>query len=963
MSRVRIPARFALKVPADVAVSILRARIVRGEELLRGEDEDAGGFVDFRRAVERWQAENDGILDGMLEPLGEPAPVYEVRATPGGVLLSRLRPFQRLTNDLSADIRELSKLLYRIEIVESMPLADDPSREPARADVPVAEAVPLTDEPPVEYLRLDDQPVEYPRLDDLPTEQPPGEEPPAEDLLVDPLADVAPAQLVDTALEQSDPDVDGDEGALPVAVAEAASAALPDYDADAVAQRDLVGIERVVDAFSYLVAGRTMQPPLAIGLFGQWGSGKTFLLRSIQRRIDQITRGARESGRRQTDVGVYKRIVQIEFNAWHYVEGDLWASLVEHIFSNLRTSPEERGSELEQRRRRITRRLSSTRTQQATLSSRIEQLSRRREQQTEQVTELEQRQRARLQQMQRLRLRDVAAAAVLDDEDGQAVADATTDVGGTDRVDSAADALRMLAEARELVSRGSALTGPMRRFGWKWALLLVLVVAVAPFCSLLLESLEVSTVTKVLASLGAFLSSAALVLNGGMRWASRSLVKIEEAERRVRARVEVESAAQAEELARLQHEIDGIEREIADVAREQEAAASEIRALEHELAELTPGKVLAAFLEQRSGSGDYRRRLGITAVVRRDFEQLSELVAANNEALLSAPDGAPQTPTDFNRVVLYVDDLDRCPPRRVVEVLQAVHLLLSFPVFVVVLAVDPRWLAQSLASEYRDLLTGNAASRDGHATANDYLEKIFQIPFRVAPLDVEARARFVGGLLGDVDDEPVVVAVDADADADADAVATREPRHAGDAHLEAPVDAEELQHEPLPGVAPGPASGSDTPPPGSVDLNPASLRFTGAESRMLLRLLPLLDASPRSIKRFINIYRLVKSIAAIDGRAGAGSAPAAHECAMLLLAIQTGLPCTGPAIVEAAVEEASTGTLADLVEQIASGAAADPDASTEIVRLRRWIAAEGAAVWPAAALSGTAEHVRLYAFG
>ncbi len=45
---------------------------------------------------------------------------------------------------------------------------------------------------------------------------------------------------------------------------------------------------------------------------------------------------------------------------------------------------------------------------------------------------------------------------------------------------------------------------------------------------------------------------------------------------------------------------------------------------------------------------------------------------------------------ELNRIVLYIDDLDRCPPKRVVEVLQAVHLLLAFELFVVVVGVDAR---------------------------------------------------------------------------------------------------------------------------------------------------------------------------------------------------------------------------------------------------------------------------------
>ena len=54
-------------------------------------------------------------------------------------------------------------------------------------------------------------------------------------------------------------------------------------------------------------------------------------------------------------------------------------------------------------------------------------------------------------------------------------------------------------------------------------------------------------------------------------------------------------------------------------------------------------------------------------------------------------DDAPEWDTrPIERIVLYIDDLDRCPPERVVEVLQAVHLLLAFELFVVVVAVDAR---------------------------------------------------------------------------------------------------------------------------------------------------------------------------------------------------------------------------------------------------------------------------------
>jgi hypothetical protein len=56
--------------------------------------------------------------------------------------------------------------------------------------------------------------------------------------------------------------------------------------------------------------------------------------------------------------------------------------------------------------------------------------------------------------------------------------------------------------------------------------------------------------------------------------------------------------------------------------------------------------------------------------------------------------GGPGTRQDasraLNRIVLFIDDLDRCDPDRVVKVLEAVYLLLAVKLFVVVVGVDAR---------------------------------------------------------------------------------------------------------------------------------------------------------------------------------------------------------------------------------------------------------------------------------
>ena len=116
-----------------------------------------------------------------------------------------------------------------------------------------------------------------------------------------------------------------------------------------------------------------------------------------------------------------------------------------------------------------------------------------------------------------------------------------------------------------------------------------------------------------------------------------------------------------------------------------------------ELAEASPGQRLYRFISERAASADYRGQLGLISIIRKDFEQLVSLM--KNWQKRRQRDSKAPRPID--RIVLYIDDLDRCSPKQVVEVLQAVHLLLALDLFVVVVGVDPRWLLRSLRREFR----------------------------------------------------------------------------------------------------------------------------------------------------------------------------------------------------------------------------------------------------------------------
>src|SRR5262249_38110840 len=156
--------------------------------------------------------------------------------------------------------------------------------------------------------------------------------------------------------------------------------------------------------------------------------------------------------------------------------------------------------------------------------------------------------------------------------------------------------------------------------------------------------------------------------------------QLEQQFRENKTRQQVELEAELKGLAANEH---SLATQLAEAtAREAEARAEE--------EDLRAGRRLHRFLEERSGSGDYRSHLGLISLLHQDLTQLSTLLQlAQDDKDDDKGDG--ELPR-IDRIILYVDDLDRCPPTRVVDVLQAMNLLLALPLFVVVVGVDPRWL-------------------------------------------------------------------------------------------------------------------------------------------------------------------------------------------------------------------------------------------------------------------------------
>ena len=88
------------------------------------------------------------------------------------------------------------------------------------------------------------------------------------------------------------------------------------------------------------------------------------------------------------------------------------------------------------------------------------------------------------------------------------------------------------------------------------------------------------------------------------------------------------------------------------------------------------------------------------------------------------------------RIVVFVDDLDRCLPKGVLQVLESMKLFFDLHGFVFVVGLDQQvveWCIDVAYSRYRVQKEGE---RGYQVRGSDYIKKIFQVPFTLFPVSV-----------------------------------------------------------------------------------------------------------------------------------------------------------------------------------------------------------------------------------
>jgi KAP-like P-loop domain-containing protein len=619
---------------------------------------------------------------------------------------------------------------------------------------------------------------------------------------------------------------------------------------DAPEGKDLLQLDREVDALASLLVAKNVEPPLSVGLFGEWGSGKSFFMKELHRAIE--VKAASEA-----EDTFCRKVIQIRFNAWHYVDADLWSSLAAGVFDALsREFKSEFARACVAELASLQERQEEIKAEQRTLEARAGALD----------GELAlQRQ---LRANRKLELADYVAGLS---------AEVVREVAASPRVAEIRKQLRLDGQAgrvelEHLRHDLATFEGRVRRW-WQTLRSPARLAAVAASVAVPVlaraiwvavgaawGSTATATATSVLGVLAVIRQRAGRALGPSERLIDGALDDVDRIEAAARAK-------QSAEEQRVELERDQVSARVARLEREQLDLTRRRAELDAQLASLGDAANLKDFVLRRAASDDYRKRLGVISAVHQDFQQLAKFLAPGHEG------------PDVDRIVLYIDDLDRCGVDHIIAVLQAVHLLLAFRLFVVVVGVDPRRLIDSLEQHYRPPI-GSEDSADRKTTPRGYLEKIFQIPFVLRPMGAKGFQNLVSELA-----------------------------RPNAAPVPSPTPQPVVQGNEAPAATLAPATASPSQRKSAISL----IEISDAESAFMQKLGALIP-TPRAAKRFVNMYRLMRAISTDD--------IVAHDTwrlPMVLLALLIGEPDNAAALYQQIAQASDTSWL-DFTRAHSSGA-------------------------------------------
>ncbi|HII07612.1 MAG TPA: hypothetical protein HA349_09960 [Methanotrichaceae archaeon] len=137
---------------------------------------------------------------------------------------------------------------------------------------------------------------------------------------------------------------------------------------------------------------------------------------------------------------------------------------------------------------------------------------------------------------------------------------------------------------------------------------------------------------------------------------------------------------------------------------------------------------------------EYEQNIGFLAQFEEDFKRVIDLVTVHGE----------------KQLVVFIDDLDRCAPSHVADIIEAINVLLDADHCVFVIGMDSLTVANSIRAKYKDLedYDDDAHDSSGLTLGQRFLEKIIQINFHIPKPDPTAVKAFIDATLNSTEEQP-----------------------------------------------------------------------------------------------------------------------------------------------------------------------------------------------------------------
>ncbi len=495
---------------------------------------------------------------------------------------------------------------------------------------------------------------------------------------------------------------------------------IPILDSDVITGDDYLSISGDVNALARIITSNRFIPPLAIALFGEWGSGKSFFMEKLKNKITSLSNSPIEN---------YENgICHIHFNAWSYLDANLWASIATRIFEGLydyidNNYPSK--DEKDKIKEKLNKKITLLENKNEFFEREKMNAKKEKDRLEKERNKLKKEKNEKENEIEKTTLKALIGKGIkelkIPEEINKILKNNNFDTYISD--DLKEDPSLILDELKK---NGTFFKDflSFKNLKWSWITLsitLLLIVFIVPsldlfssITSLIPQSIlsNIAIAIPLIKQYSSTYNKFKPVINGLQKINKEYQNKIEECKLTYQELLQTNHL----EVINLTKKIDTYNSNIYKIS-------NEIIDIENKLSNSLATITLHNFIKDKNKDIVYKKHLGLVSLIRKDFETLSNIFRDSKE------ESNLKGFNPLNRIVLYIDDLDRCKENRVVEVLEAVNLLMAFPLFVVVVGVDPKWVKIALEEKYKSQFIKEEKTTE--EKTNNYLEKIFQIPLHL----------------------------------------------------------------------------------------------------------------------------------------------------------------------------------------------------------------------------------------